>query len=54
MTPNYEIVFFSSEIFEVVNIIDFLDDNAQRTKETFIEKVEKFVVGGKLCWSEML
>uniref|UniRef100_A0A3Q1FXL7 Complement factor B-like n=1 Tax=Acanthochromis polyacanthus TaxID=80966 RepID=A0A3Q1FXL7_9TELE len=25
VTPNYEIVFFSSEVYEVVNILDFLD-----------------------------
>lgn len=25
VTPNYEIVFFSSEIFQAVNILDFYD-----------------------------
>lgn len=32
VTPNYEILFFSSEIFEVVNIIDFLDGKISNLK----------------------
>uniref|UniRef100_A0A8C9YCL8 C3/C5 convertase n=1 Tax=Sander lucioperca TaxID=283035 RepID=A0A8C9YCL8_SANLU len=30
VTPNYEIVFFSSEVFEVVRILDFLDQKIER------------------------
>lgn len=54
VSPNYEILFFSSEIFEVVNIIEFLEDESKRKKETFIEKVENFEVGGESSWIEML
>ncbi|XP_026228408.1 complement factor B-like [Anabas testudineus] len=45
VTPNYEIAFFSSEIFEVVNIVEFLDN--KETKEAFIKKVEDFEVGDR-------
>ncbi|XP_035522771.1 complement factor B-like, partial [Morone saxatilis] len=43
--PNYEIIFFACEIFEVVNIIDFWDDKISLS--TIIEKLEEFVIGDK-------
>ncbi|XP_034034299.1 complement factor B-like isoform X2 [Thalassophryne amazonica] len=45
VTPNYEIVFFAAEIFEIVNIIDFLDNKQElhRIKTA----LETFTVGEK-------
>ncbi|KAK5858480.1 hypothetical protein PBY51_002615 [Eleginops maclovinus] len=43
--PNYEVVFFSSELYEVVNILDFFDKKVERS--TIIEKLENFEVGEK-------
>lgn len=34
VSPNYEIVFFSSEIFEVVNILDFFDGKEVKLHDT--------------------
>uniref|UniRef100_A0A3B4ZS29 C3/C5 convertase n=1 Tax=Stegastes partitus TaxID=144197 RepID=A0A3B4ZS29_9TELE len=45
VTPNYEIVFFSSDIYEVVNILDFLDGKATLSKVT--SDLEKFEVGDR-------
>ncbi|KAM7397999.1 hypothetical protein PAMA_006057 [Pampus argenteus] len=45
VTPNYEILFFSSEIYEVVNIIDFLDHKIELS--TVKTKIENFVIGAK-------
>ncbi|XP_030602795.1 complement factor B-like isoform X2 [Archocentrus centrarchus] len=45
VTPNYEIIFFSSELYEIVNIIDFLDGNANL--QDVISKLEEFVVGDR-------
>lgn len=45
VTPNYEIIFFSSEIYEVVNILDFLDANVEL--KDVIKDLEKFEVGGE-------
>lgn len=43
MSPNYEIVFFSSDIFEVVNILDFFDGKEVKLHET----LKKFKVEGE-------
>lgn len=43
VTPNYEIVFFSSDIFQAVNILDFYDG----VKVNLLEILEKFDTGGK-------
>ncbi|XP_030602302.1 complement factor B-like [Archocentrus centrarchus] len=43
VTPNYEIIFFSSELYEIVNIIDFLDEKPPDVKS----KLEEFVVGDR-------
>ncbi|KAM7374337.1 hypothetical protein PAMP_007003 [Pampus punctatissimus] len=45
VTPNYEILFFSSEIYEVVNIIDFLDHKIELS--TLKTKMENFVIGDR-------
>ncbi|XP_051793148.1 complement factor B-like isoform X1 [Acanthochromis polyacanthus] len=45
VTPNYEIVFFSSEVYEVVNILDFLDGKASLI--SVIESLKNFTVGEK-------
>uniref|UniRef100_A0A1A8CQQ0 C3/C5 convertase n=1 Tax=Nothobranchius kadleci TaxID=1051664 RepID=A0A1A8CQQ0_NOTKA len=45
VSPNYEIIFFSSEIYEVVNIHDFFDQRADLTK--VIEDLENFEIGDK-------
>ncbi|XP_008425332.1 complement factor B [Poecilia reticulata] len=45
VSPNYEIVFFSSEIYRVVNILDFF--NAKVELNTVIENLEKFKIGNK-------
>ncbi|XP_037544243.1 complement factor B [Nematolebias whitei] len=45
VSPNYEIIFFSSEVYEVVNILDFFDSKVELTK--VIEDLEKFEVGDK-------
>uniref|UniRef100_A0A3Q1F4Z4 C3/C5 convertase n=1 Tax=Acanthochromis polyacanthus TaxID=80966 RepID=A0A3Q1F4Z4_9TELE len=42
VTPNYEIVFFSSEVYEVVNILDFLDGKASLI--SVIEILKNFTV----------
>lgn len=43
MSPNYEILFFSSEISEVVNILDFFEKKDINLKE----EVEKFKADGE-------
>ncbi|XP_061154620.1 complement factor B-like [Syngnathus typhle] len=43
ISPNYEVVFFSSEIFEVVNIVDFIDGNVQLN--TVKTELENFKIG---------
>ncbi|XP_022618132.1 complement factor B-like [Seriola dumerili] len=43
VSPNYEIFFFSSEIIEVVNILDFLQNGVQPI--TIIEAIEAFEIG---------
>lgn len=45
MTPNYEITFFSSELYEIVNIIDFMDGKAILSDVK--TKLEEFAVGGE-------
>uniref|UniRef100_A0A8C4EHG7 C3/C5 convertase n=1 Tax=Dicentrarchus labrax TaxID=13489 RepID=A0A8C4EHG7_DICLA len=45
VNPNYEIIFFACEIFEVINIIDFWDDKISLS--TIKEKLETFRMGDK-------
>lgn len=45
VTPNYEIAFFSSEVFEVVKILDFLNEGGK--PKNMIEELRKFKVDGK-------
>ncbi|XP_054481303.1 complement factor B-like [Anoplopoma fimbria] len=45
VSPNYEIVFFSSEVYEIVNILNFLDKKADL--KAIIAELEKFKVGHK-------
>uniref|UniRef100_A0A671VIF6 C3/C5 convertase n=1 Tax=Sparus aurata TaxID=8175 RepID=A0A671VIF6_SPAAU len=45
VTPNYEILFFSSELYEVVNIMDFWDKEVKLMNVT--NGVKNFVVGDK-------
>uniref|UniRef100_A0A3Q3SNT6 C3/C5 convertase n=1 Tax=Mastacembelus armatus TaxID=205130 RepID=A0A3Q3SNT6_9TELE len=46
VSPNYEIVFFSSEIFEVANIIDFLDKKIKDLVD-IKNKLGTFQIGDK-------
>lgn len=43
VSPNYEIIFFASDIFEVVNILDFFDGKEVKLQDT----LKKFQVEGK-------
>ncbi|KAF1378588.1 hypothetical protein PFLUV_G00192100 [Perca fluviatilis] len=43
VTPNYEIVFFSSEVYEVVSILDFLDK--QITLKAILTELGNFKIG---------
>jgi len=52
VSPNYDILFFSSEIIKVVNITDFL--NAKVEEFTIIDALKNFKVGGESNRSEML
>ncbi|XP_072230703.1 complement factor B-like [Leuresthes tenuis] len=45
VTPNYEILFFSSNIYEVSNILDFYDRRA--TMNSIINDLENFKVEGR-------
>lgn len=45
VTPNYEITFFSSELYEIVNIIDFMEGRAKLSDVK--TKLEEFAVGGE-------
>ncbi|XP_070839171.1 complement factor B-like [Chaetodon trifascialis] len=45
VSPNYEIVFFSCEIFEVVNILDFFDNKIKLS--TIKDELENFQTDGK-------
>ncbi|XP_041863649.1 complement factor B-like isoform X2 [Melanotaenia boesemani] len=45
VSPNYEIVFFSSEIYEVVNILDFFGEKPSLS--SLVEKVESFEIGDR-------
>ena len=45
VTPNYEILFFSSDMFEVVNILDFFDRKI--VLRTIMDDIEKFKIGEK-------
>ncbi|XP_041656630.1 complement factor B-like [Cheilinus undulatus] len=45
VSPNYEIVFFSSQVYEVSNILDFLDGKA--VQSDVMTKLENFKVGDR-------
>lgn len=45
VTPNYEIIFFSSDIYEVANILDFFDGTVSLS--TVKSDLENFKIGGK-------
>nr|AYU71031.1 complement factor B [Oreochromis niloticus] len=45
VTPNYEITFFSSELYEIVNIIDFMEGKAKLSDVK--TKLEEFDVGDR-------
>ncbi|XP_077361198.1 complement factor B-like [Festucalex cinctus] len=45
ISPNYEVIFFSSDIFEVVNIIDFMQGKVQLN--VLKSQVDNFTVGDK-------
>ncbi|XP_038129941.1 complement factor B-like [Cyprinodon tularosa] len=45
VSPNYDIVFFSSEVYRVVNILDFLDGKIKLN--SVIENLKNFKVGNK-------
>ncbi|XP_044079271.1 complement factor B-like isoform X2 [Siniperca chuatsi] len=45
VTPNYEVLFFSSDVFEVVNIIDFLD--GKKVLSAIKTEMENFKIGDK-------
>ncbi|XP_041808468.1 complement factor B-like [Chelmon rostratus] len=45
LTPNYEIIFFSCEIFEVVNIFDFVNGRIQLN--TIKDELNNFQIDGK-------
>ncbi|XP_058482990.1 complement factor B-like [Solea solea] len=45
VTPNYDILFFSAEIYEVVNILNFVDGTV--SLHTVKDKLEKFKVGNR-------
>lgn len=48
VSPNYELLFFSSELSEVVSILDFFDGQEVNIKE----KLEKFTIKGGSSRSE--
>ncbi|XP_034539899.1 complement factor B-like [Notolabrus celidotus] len=45
VTPNYEIIFFSSQYYEVVNIIDFFEGKVEL--KNVITELEKFKINDK-------
>uniref|UniRef100_A0A672GWK0 Complement factor b, like n=1 Tax=Salarias fasciatus TaxID=181472 RepID=A0A672GWK0_SALFA len=45
VTPNYEIVFFSSEVYEIVNILDFFGGGV--TLSTVEKKLKDFTIDGE-------
>ncbi|XP_024122044.1 complement factor B [Oryzias melastigma] len=45
VSPNYEIVFFSSDVHEIVNIVDFYDGTESLI--SVIEKLETFKIGDR-------
>lgn len=45
VSPNYDIVFFSSEVYRVVNILDFFSANVELNK--VIEDLEAFKIGSE-------
>uniref|UniRef100_A0A3B5RB02 C3/C5 convertase n=1 Tax=Xiphophorus maculatus TaxID=8083 RepID=A0A3B5RB02_XIPMA len=51
VSPNYEIVFFSSEIYRVVNILDFFNATVELNK--VIEDLEKFKIENKITGTDL-
>lgn len=50
MNPNYEIVFFTCNIYEVANIIDYRSGNSGI--QTIMQQLENFQVNGeKTVWT---
>ncbi|KAF7226759.1 complement factor B [Nothobranchius furzeri] len=47
VSPNYEIIFFSSEVYEVVNILDFYDDNKEDKLKHVINDLKAFEIGDR-------
>ncbi|XP_056264192.1 complement factor B isoform X2 [Pseudoliparis swirei] len=47
VSPNYEIVFFSSEVYEIVSILDFFNAERKIELKTIIEDLEKFEVNDR-------
>ncbi|XP_053702301.1 complement factor B-like [Synchiropus splendidus] len=45
VSPNYEIIFFCSKVYEAVDILDFLDNKAQLN--TVIQRIKDFEVADK-------
>uniref|UniRef100_A0A8C7ZN55 C3/C5 convertase n=1 Tax=Oryzias sinensis TaxID=183150 RepID=A0A8C7ZN55_9TELE len=45
VSPNYEILFFSADVYEVVSIVDFYEGNV--TLDSTIKNLEDFQIGGK-------
>ena len=45
MAPNYEILFYNCDIYEVVNILDFLDGVVPLS--SIVRDLENFAVGGE-------
>lgn len=45
VNPNYEIDFFSSELYKIVNIIDFMDGTVKLSDVK--TKLKEFDVGGE-------
>ena len=46
VSPNYEILFFASDVFEVVNILDFLGEK-RKTLEDVLADLDNFNYGGE-------
>lgn len=45
VSPNYDIMFFSSEIYPVVNILNYIGGNINR--DTVMNDLKSFTIGGK-------
>ncbi|TNN63483.1 Complement factor B [Liparis tanakae] len=47
VSPNYEIIFFSSEVYEIASILDFVNVTKKVELKTIIEDLKKFEVMGR-------